>query len=77
MDQVDAFCRTMGSRRGRIFQILGKQLHIQTNGRQRIPNLMGQSSGQARNLGVLVHQSLDRLRSLLVIGLRSLLSQCP
>ncbi len=39
-------------------KVLGQQLHVQADGRQRILDLVRQSAGQLRNLGVLLDQLL-------------------
>ena len=52
-------------RRFRLGQILGQQLHVQPNRRQRILDLVRKTAGQLGDLGVLVHQPLDRGRGII------------
>ena len=45
-------------------QILGQQLHVEPNRRERILDLVRQPAGQPRDLRVLVEQPLDGLRTI-------------
>ena len=57
-DQLDLLHRPAVARRLALAEVLGQELHVQADGRERVLDLVGQPAGQPGNLGVLIDQPL-------------------